>query len=384
MSTATLPDVCLTPAPPAPPVPTPYPNIAVNSDLVKGTTTVFADGGNMIAIQGSQLSQSSGDEPGVAGGVTSGVNMMETDWMTYSMDVFMDGANVCRLSDKQFHNHYNTVNMNGQLEAPLPDPLTDELKWLCEIMCDCLVRPNIMGGRRMMQGCVDEWLQINQDYKTQPGQKSYPKILPETGYNAPAGPDLPPTPRDPGTGKGYRAPDSIIVNDPSQPPAQNNIEYLVEMKFKYPGYCDTYKKQQQDRDLEIAGDPKKIVVLTPEKCGCPPAPDPFDPTKPNVDNCETDDVHTPEMASELGAESFTALALLVGAALEAAAAWLGIGAGGAIEGGVDLMDTPELLDESPANDDAVPPYGMTGQNDSKSQTGPAGVPNLAPPPSAVA
>jgi Domain of unknown function (DUF4150) len=111
MSVATIPDVCLTPAPPAPPVPIPYPNIALSSDLVNGTTTVTADGGNMIAIQGSQFSKSSGDEPGVNGGVISGVNMKETNWMTYSMDVFLEGKNACRLSDKQFHNHYNTVNM---------------------------------------------------------------------------------------------------------------------------------------------------------------------------------------------------------------------------------------------------------------------------------
>ena len=67
MTMATAPDVCLTPAPPAPPVPIPYPNLALSSDLVNGTTTVSADGGNMIAIQGSQFMKSTGDEPGVAG-----------------------------------------------------------------------------------------------------------------------------------------------------------------------------------------------------------------------------------------------------------------------------------------------------------------------------
>jgi hypothetical protein len=48
VSTATIPDVCKTPAPGGP-VPIPYPNVAKSSDLAKGTTTVSADGGNMCA-----------------------------------------------------------------------------------------------------------------------------------------------------------------------------------------------------------------------------------------------------------------------------------------------------------------------------------------------
>ncbi len=37
-----FPDVCKTPAPPAPPVPIPYPNIGKSSDTIAGTTTVKA------------------------------------------------------------------------------------------------------------------------------------------------------------------------------------------------------------------------------------------------------------------------------------------------------------------------------------------------------
>ena len=81
-----FPDVCKTPAPPAPPVPIPYPNIASQSTLQNGTTTVKAKG-QMIAVKGSQYSSSNGDEAGTAGGVKSGVNMKATDWITYSFDV---------------------------------------------------------------------------------------------------------------------------------------------------------------------------------------------------------------------------------------------------------------------------------------------------------
>jgi len=114
-SIATLPDVCKTPTPGGP-VPMPYPNVARSGDLADGTVTVKADGGNMIAIKGSHYQMSTGDEPGTLGGVTSNTFKKETDWITYSFDVKMDGANVCRLTDKKFHNHKNTVDAMGDVE----------------------------------------------------------------------------------------------------------------------------------------------------------------------------------------------------------------------------------------------------------------------------
>jgi len=113
ISTATIPDVCKTPAPPAPPVPIPYPNIAMSMDLMKGTTTVKADGGMMCANYGSEFMKSTGDEPGVAGGVVSSVFIKEATWITFSFDVKLQGKAACRLTDKMFHNHQNTVNMGG-------------------------------------------------------------------------------------------------------------------------------------------------------------------------------------------------------------------------------------------------------------------------------
>jgi uncharacterized Zn-binding protein involved in type VI secretion len=107
MSTALAPDVCKTPSPGGP-VPVPYPNIAMSSNLDDGTTTVMADG-EMIAVKGSTFSQSSGDEAGTAGGVASSVNMKEAQWISYSMDVKFEGRNVCRLQDRMTHNHQNTM-----------------------------------------------------------------------------------------------------------------------------------------------------------------------------------------------------------------------------------------------------------------------------------
>jgi Domain of unknown function (DUF4150) len=117
-SIATIPDVCKTPTPGGP-VPMPYPNISQSAMLSGGTTTVFADGGMMIATKGSEFPMSSGDEAGVAGGVKSNVFMKESTWILYSFDVKMDGQNACRLTDKKFQNHENTADLAGVLQKPV-------------------------------------------------------------------------------------------------------------------------------------------------------------------------------------------------------------------------------------------------------------------------
>ena len=119
MSMATIPDVCKTPSPGGP-VPIPYPNIATEQDMAKGTTTVKADGGNMCANYGSEFSKSTGDEPGTVGGVVSGTFIKEATWITYSFDVKLEGKGACRLTDKMFHNHQNTVNAAGKVHPPVP------------------------------------------------------------------------------------------------------------------------------------------------------------------------------------------------------------------------------------------------------------------------
>ena len=118
VSVATIPDVCKTPSP-AGPVPIPYPNISQSATLDKGTTTVKADGGMMIAIKGSEFSLSNGDNAGVAGGVKSSTFMKESTWILYSFDVKMDGQNACRLTDKKFQNHENTADLAGEIQAAL-------------------------------------------------------------------------------------------------------------------------------------------------------------------------------------------------------------------------------------------------------------------------
>jgi uncharacterized Zn-binding protein involved in type VI secretion len=115
ISTATVPDFCKTPTPSGP-MPMPYPNVSQSNMLAKGTSTVKADG-MMAAIKGSEFSISNGDQPGTLGGVKSGVFMKESTWILYSFDVKMDGKNACRLTDKKFQNHENTVDATGVVQT---------------------------------------------------------------------------------------------------------------------------------------------------------------------------------------------------------------------------------------------------------------------------
>ena len=102
-----FPDVCKTPAPPSPsPIPIPYPNIAQSSDTSDGPSSVTTDG-KMPMVKGAKYSKSSGDEPGTIGGIISGVNRDEAEFMMYSFDVKFEGKNVCRLADPLFHNDKN-------------------------------------------------------------------------------------------------------------------------------------------------------------------------------------------------------------------------------------------------------------------------------------
>lgn len=162
ISMATIPDVCKTPSPTGP-VPIPYPNIAMSSDLMKGTTTVKADGGNMCANYGSEFFKSNGDEPGVAGGVASGTFIKEATWITFSFDVKLEGKAACRLTDKMFHNHQNTVNMAGEIQAAL----LAFMEKICPIICEVIEK--IKKGEKPPAG-KSTWTQhINDELVTKYG-----------------------------------------------------------------------------------------------------------------------------------------------------------------------------------------------------------------------
>src|SRR5258708_34957931 len=89
--TTAFPDVCKTPAPPAPFVPIPYPNIAKSSDTADGSETVKCDG-NPICLKDSNFSTSTGDEAGTAGGgIISSKIKGKAEFVNFSFDVTVEG-----------------------------------------------------------------------------------------------------------------------------------------------------------------------------------------------------------------------------------------------------------------------------------------------------
>ena len=112
MLTATVPDVCKTPAPPAAPVPIPYPNMAQLSLANPGTTCkkIIVSGGLALNL-GSKTTISNGDEAGVAGGVSSSKFIGEAAFTQGSTKVRLEGKAAVRVGDPTTHNSKNTVGM---------------------------------------------------------------------------------------------------------------------------------------------------------------------------------------------------------------------------------------------------------------------------------
>jgi uncharacterized Zn-binding protein involved in type VI secretion len=114
-----FPDVCLTPAPPAPPVPVPYPNIAQSSDTASGSSDTKIDG-NPIMLQGSNFSTSTGDEAGSVGGVASMTTKGKAEFILYSFDVKVEGKSVPRLGDLMVQNKLSAPNTPPMPEVQPP------------------------------------------------------------------------------------------------------------------------------------------------------------------------------------------------------------------------------------------------------------------------
>jgi hypothetical protein len=110
-----FPDVCLTPAPPGPPVPIPYPNVA---QLAQATGVSDGGGGLLIGpgslpaiLMDSEVATSSGDEAGSAGGVTSGTIKGKCVVTQASGSVLYGGKGIARFLDSTSQNNDNAPGM---------------------------------------------------------------------------------------------------------------------------------------------------------------------------------------------------------------------------------------------------------------------------------
>jgi len=100
------PDVCLTPAPPAPPVPTPYPNMAMGPMGVPAVVKVmfmYAPAHNLATV----VPLTNGDNAGLATGVASATVMGPSRHMTGAFTILLGGMPASRLTSVSMQNSTN-------------------------------------------------------------------------------------------------------------------------------------------------------------------------------------------------------------------------------------------------------------------------------------
>lgn len=113
-----MPDVCQVPAPPGPPVPTPFRNIAMLNQADGSTCSdrVRIGGRKTCTVQ-TEISRTSGDEAGTAKGVVSGTNMGKA--------VFRSGVSSVKVEGHDIVTHLKPTAHNGSnANAPMGSQLS--------------------------------------------------------------------------------------------------------------------------------------------------------------------------------------------------------------------------------------------------------------------
>jgi len=129
--TCPVPDVCKTPSPGGP-VPIPYVNVAMDSDIADGAETVKIEG-NPIANVAAKIATSSGDEAGSAGGGIMSSKIKGTvTWKKGSLDVKAEGKSVVRFLETNFHNG-NAFNTTGPAPGEGDMSYADDFTGKCKI-----------------------------------------------------------------------------------------------------------------------------------------------------------------------------------------------------------------------------------------------------------
>lgn len=114
-----FPDVCKTPAPPAPFVPIPYPNFAPPMMASGGTCAKKVEIMNMKAMKSSsEVSRSNGDEAGTLKGMISMTNMDKAKPVMGSPVVIIEGSGAMTWLKPTRHNGTNANSPPGAQVAP--------------------------------------------------------------------------------------------------------------------------------------------------------------------------------------------------------------------------------------------------------------------------
>jgi hypothetical protein len=134
---AAFPDVCLTPpSPPAGPWPIPYPVSSFSSDASNGSRSVKIDGKEVMLKNNSYFKKCTGDEAATRAqgmGVITHQITGKVFFEAWSMDVKIEGENVCRHLDITTSNHASTP---GQT-PPLPEMENMSLPRSLKKACEC-------------------------------------------------------------------------------------------------------------------------------------------------------------------------------------------------------------------------------------------------------
>lgn len=117
MCTATVPDVCKVPAPPAPPIPTPFPNMAQCAQASKTTTKIKIQN-KAVIHKDSEIPRSNGDEPGVLKGLISSTQMDKVTFRMGVSKVKMEGHDAVNHTKPTAHNGMNANAPVGLHSAP--------------------------------------------------------------------------------------------------------------------------------------------------------------------------------------------------------------------------------------------------------------------------
>lgn len=147
--TIAYPDPCKTPL--AGNAPVPYPNFARSVDAAKTAKRTTADG-KPVCLKSSELSKSTGDEPGKTGGLISQTCTGPAHPISASSDVQVESKGVVRAFDLWLHNGRNTPPF-PILQAPLV-ALKGTAKPVC-LVCGKATDPNAP-GKHVPAGALDE------------------------------------------------------------------------------------------------------------------------------------------------------------------------------------------------------------------------------------
>jgi Domain of unknown function (DUF4150) len=101
-----FPDVCLTPAPPAPPLPIPYPNIAMGPTAIPNCPTILIMGMPAHNL-GTTVPMTNGDNAGLMTGVASGTVMGPSRHLTGAFTVLFNAMPASRLTSMSLQNSTN-------------------------------------------------------------------------------------------------------------------------------------------------------------------------------------------------------------------------------------------------------------------------------------